>query len=76
MNSDGIILKIIWAATVNANDPDEIKGVSYSSDGGNTWNTTLLGEWAHNIAVKDSVILFMLRRIMDYSDLLILEKVG
>ena len=46
--------KIIWAATVNANDPDEVKGVSYSSDGGDTWNTTLLGEWAHNIAVNDA----------------------
>ena len=30
-------LKIIWAATVNANDPNEVKGVSYSSDGGETW---------------------------------------
>ncbi len=47
-------LRIMWAATVNANDPDEVKGVSYSSDGGETWNTTLLGEWAHNIAVNDS----------------------
>jgi hypothetical protein len=47
-------LKIIWAATVNANDPNEVKGVSYSTDGGNTWKTTLLGEWAHNIAVNDS----------------------
>ena len=43
-------LKIIWAATLNANDPDEVKGVSYSSDGGDTWSTTLLGEWAYNIA--------------------------
>ncbi len=49
-------LKIIWAATVNASDSTEIKGVSYSSDGGNTWNTTLLGEWAHNITFKDSIV--------------------
>jgi hypothetical protein len=46
--------RIMWAATVNANDPDETKGVSYSEDGGETWKTTLLGEWAHNIAVNDA----------------------
>ena len=46
----------MWAATVNANDPDEIKGVSYSDNAGQTWKTTLLGEWAHNIAVKDSIV--------------------
>ena len=46
--------RVMWAATVNANDPDEIKGVSYSEDAGETWKTTLLGEWAHNIAVNDS----------------------
>jgi hypothetical protein len=48
--------RIMWAATVNANDPDEMKGVSYSDDAGQTWKTTLLGEWAHNIAVKDSIV--------------------
>jgi hypothetical protein len=48
--------RIMWAATVNANDPDETKGVSYSIDGGETWKTTLLGEWAHNIAFKDSLV--------------------
>jgi hypothetical protein len=48
--------RIIWAATVNANDPDEVKGVSYSEDGGATWKTTLLGEWVHNFAVKDSIV--------------------
>jgi len=34
--------RIIWAATVNATDPDEIKGVSYSEDAGDTWKTTCL----------------------------------
>jgi hypothetical protein len=48
--------QIMWAATVNADDPDEIKGVSYSSDDGETWKTTLLNEWVHNIAVKDSLV--------------------
>ena len=46
--------QIMWAATVNANDADEIKGISYSEDAGETWKTALLGEWAHNIAVNDS----------------------
>jgi hypothetical protein len=48
--------RIMWAATVNANDPDETKGVSFSDDGGETWKTALLGEWAHNIAVRDSIV--------------------
>jgi hypothetical protein len=48
--------RILWAATVNAEASDEQRGVSYSSDGGLTWNTTLLGEFAHNIAIKDSIV--------------------
>lgn len=48
--------RILWAATVNAVDSDEKRGVSYSSDGGQSWGTALLGEWAHNIAVKDSIV--------------------
>jgi hypothetical protein len=48
--------RILWAATVNAVDPDEKRGVSFSSDGGETWGTALLGEWAHNIAWRDSLV--------------------
>jgi len=48
--------RIIWAATVNAVDPDERRGVSFSTDGGETWSTALLGEWAHNIATRDSIV--------------------
>jgi hypothetical protein len=48
--------KIIWASTMNADDPDEIKGVSFSEDAGETWKTTLLGERANNIAFKDSIV--------------------
>ncbi|MBN1399132.1 MAG: hypothetical protein JXA06_13945 [Bacteroidetes bacterium] len=48
--------RIMWAATINANDPDEVKGVSFSSDGGETWKTTLLGKWAYNFAFKDSLV--------------------
>ncbi len=47
---------IIWGATINANDPDEFKALSYSKDGGNSWETTLIGEFVHNIAFKDSIV--------------------
>ncbi|MGD1044674.1 MAG: hypothetical protein ABR936_04990 [Bacteroidota bacterium] len=48
--------KIIWASTLNAVDPDETKGVSFSEDAGETWKTTLLGERANNFVFKDSII--------------------
>lgn len=47
--------KIIWAGTVNADSLDERRGVSLSQDSGQTWKTTLLGEFCHNIGFKDSV---------------------
>jgi hypothetical protein len=51
--------RIMWAATVNAVASDEVKGVSYSADGGATWKTTLLGEWAHNITVQRFGIVYI-----------------
>jgi photosystem II stability/assembly factor-like uncharacterized protein len=48
--------RIIWGATINAVDPDEKRGVSFSEDGGATWRTALLGEFTHNIAFKDSIV--------------------
>ncbi len=48
--------RILWAATVNAEHPDETRGVSFTQDGGATWSTCLLGEFAHNIAVRDSIV--------------------
>jgi hypothetical protein len=50
------VRRIIWSATVNAEDSDEVRGVSFSEDGGQNWKTTLLGEFAHNFAFKDSVV--------------------
>ena len=47
---------IVWAATVNAELPGEVRGVSYSTDEGSSWQTTLLGEFAHNISFKDSIV--------------------
>jgi ligand-binding sensor domain-containing protein len=48
--------KYIWAATVNANDPNEKRGISFSDDGGQSWKTALLGEFIHNIGAKDAVV--------------------
>jgi hypothetical protein len=48
--------RIIWAATCNAIDPDEKRGVSFSVDGGETWETAILGDFAHNIAIRDSLV--------------------
>jgi hypothetical protein len=48
--------RIIWAATSNVDNPDEKRGVSFSEDEGETWSTALLGEFAHNVAFKDSIV--------------------
>ena len=47
----------IWAATMNADTPGEIRGLSYTRDGGLTWENTLLGERIYNITAKDSLVL-------------------
>ncbi|MGA7160570.1 MAG: FlgD immunoglobulin-like domain containing protein [Bacteroidota bacterium] len=47
---------IMWAATINADGPTEQRGVSFSADSGQTWKTTLIGEFCHNIGFKDSII--------------------
>lgn len=47
--------RILWAAT-RETAPDETQAISYSSDGGTSWQTTLQGERAWNIAVKDSIV--------------------
>lgn len=39
---------MIWAATVNAEDPDEFRAVSRTEDGGRTWSHHLLGKFAYN----------------------------
>lgn len=48
--------KILWAATRNASDPDEVRAVSLTEDGGSTWKTTLPGIVAWNITFKDSIV--------------------
>jgi hypothetical protein len=46
--------KIIWAGTQPTYSGEY--GVSYTTDDGDTWNTTLLGDKAWNFAFDDSVI--------------------
>jgi hypothetical protein len=51
---------LIWAATWSAEgeaaDETEYRAVSWSEDGGLTWNVTLKGESAHNFAFDDSIV--------------------
>lgn len=47
----------IWAATVNASDPGENRGLSYTRDDGTMWQTTLLGKRVYNVIAKDSLVL-------------------
>ena len=47
---------IMWAATVNADGPNEKRGVSFSADSGQTWRTTLIGQFCHNLGFKDSIV--------------------
>ena len=46
---------LIWAATIEAEDPDEFRAVSISEDEGYSWRITLRGKFAHNFAFDDSV---------------------
>ncbi len=46
----------IWASTIEAEDPDERRGVSFTEDDGETWHVTLLGEWAHNITSSGDAV--------------------
>jgi len=48
--------RYIWAATNNAVDSSEKRGVSYSQDGGQSWSTALLGEFTHDVATRDSLV--------------------
>ena len=47
---------IIWAATINASDNTEKRGVSFTEDGGISWKQALLGEFPHNFGFKGDVV--------------------
>src|ERR1035437_2312279 len=46
------VKKNVWAATWQAEGQTESYGVSFTSNGGNSWNTFLGGEKAHNFGFK------------------------
>lgn len=48
--------RIIWAATMNADDPTEQRGVSYTMNDGDTWHTALIGERVYNVHAQDSLV--------------------
>ena len=48
--------RTIWAATVNASEPGEVRGLSYTRDDGLTWQTALLWERVYNIESRDSLV--------------------
>lgn len=47
---------ILWAATVNANDQNEKRGISWTADGGLTWKTSLSGEFVHNVGINGGIV--------------------
>jgi len=47
----------IWAATWQAEGSTESYGVSFSADGGNSWNTSLDGEHVHNFGFKSGDVI-------------------
>jgi flagellar hook assembly protein FlgD len=52
---------IIWGATVVADvqeDPTEKSALSYSADGGATWNYILAGHFFHAMAFHDSTVVY------------------
>ena len=48
--------RTIWAATLNADQPGEIRGLSYTRDDGLSWQTTLLEERVYNVIARDSLV--------------------
>ena len=55
INSSGS--ETIWAATLPAEKEGERRGLSYSRDGGLSWNKTLLDERIYNITSNQDIVL-------------------
>ncbi|MDP6089397.1 MAG: hypothetical protein QF563_04230, partial [Candidatus Marinimicrobia bacterium] len=47
----------VWAASMHADSPGEMRGLSYTRDNGLSWSTALLGERVYNVFAKDSLVL-------------------
>jgi photosystem II stability/assembly factor-like uncharacterized protein len=46
----------VWAATIEAVDADEVRAVSKSDNGGETWQVVLENTFPHNFAFDDSIV--------------------
>ena len=49
--------KTLWASTWKANDASEDNGVSFSTDGGSTWNTSLINEKVHAFGFYNDIVI-------------------
>ena len=47
---------IIWAVTINAEDTEEERGLSYTINDGLSWRTTLRGERIYNVTSKNNLV--------------------
>jgi len=48
--------QIIWAGTANAEDPEETRATSWTTDGGITWKTAIEGKFAWNFAFDGNIV--------------------
>ncbi len=48
--------KTVWAATIEAVDGEEVRAVSKSEDGGQSWDTMLTGVFAHNFGFDGETV--------------------
>jgi photosystem II stability/assembly factor-like uncharacterized protein len=55
VKSSGKTVNAIWAATIEATDPGEVRAVSKTVNGGETWEVMLEGTFPHNFAFDDSI---------------------
>jgi len=54
--SSGDTINAIWAATIEATDTSEVRAVSKTINGGETWEVMLEGTFPHNFAFDDSIV--------------------
>ena len=47
---------VIWAATINAEDYDEFRAISWTEDGGANWSTALDGKFTYNFGFYDEEV--------------------
>ncbi len=46
----------IWASTINALEPQEFRAISFTTDRGRTWSTTLRGQFTHNFGFQGEIV--------------------